>query len=149
MGNDNIAEAVVTIDAPAAEVWDALTNPEKIRKYMFGATVESDWREGSPIRWRGEWQGKTFEDSGHVLKAKPEQLLQYSHSSPNSGHHQITIELSGEGSRTQVVLRQDNNPTEEARKHSEQNWNAMLGGLKRLLERRGTAEAERRAEESV
>jgi hypothetical protein len=33
-----------------------------------------------------------------------------------------------------VTLSQDNNATDEAREHSEQNWRMMLDGLKKLLE---------------
>jgi hypothetical protein len=37
-------------------------------------------------------------------------------------YHTVTAELSGEGVRTTVSLSQDNNPTEQARGHSEKNW---------------------------
>jgi len=50
-------------------------------------------------------------------------------------HHTVTIELVEERGRTRVSLSQDNNPTEEARAHSEQNWKGMLDGLKKLLEK--------------
>ena len=143
MADDHIATAATTVDAPVADVWNALIDPEKIRKYMFGTTVESDWREGSPIKWTGEWKGKRYEDSGFILKAKPPQLLQYTHSSAGSGTHQVTIELSGDGAKTSVKLQQDNNPTDEARKHSEENWSAMLAGLKKLVEGEKTNAARR------
>ena len=39
-------------------------NPEAIKQYMFGTNVVTDWREGSPITWKGEWQGKSYEDKG-------------------------------------------------------------------------------------
>jgi uncharacterized protein YndB with AHSA1/START domain len=51
------AKATTTIDKPVANVWHALVTPETIKRYMFGATVVSDWKEGSPIVWKGEWQG--------------------------------------------------------------------------------------------
>jgi hypothetical protein len=44
------------------------------------------------------------------------------------------IELSGEGNQTRVSLAQDNNTTEQARDHSEENWGSMLTSLKRFLE---------------
>jgi len=66
-----IANASIFISATAAKVWNALTNPELIRQYMFGTNVVSDWREGSPIVWKGEWQGTTYEDKGVILKLKP------------------------------------------------------------------------------
>lgn len=142
MTKNLIAQASVSIAAPAAKVWDALVNPQMIKQYMFGTTVVSDWQEGSPISWKGEWKGKAYEDKGRIRKIKPRQLLQYSHYSPLSGlpdtpenHHLVTIELSEKGPETRVSLSQDNNATDEARQHSEKNWMMMLEGLKKLLER--------------
>jgi uncharacterized protein YndB with AHSA1/START domain len=141
MDKNLIARASVTINAPSERVWDALVNPEAIKQYMFGTNVAADWREGSPIIWRGEWQGKPYEDKGVILQFKPGRTLQYSHFSPLSGlpdrsesYHTVTIELSGEGNQTRVSLTQDNNPTEQAREHSEQNWGIMLTALKKFLE---------------
>jgi len=142
MKNANlVAKAENAIDAPVEKVWDALVNPETIRQYMFGATVVSDWKPGSPIVWKGEWKGKPFEDKGTILQIEPSRRLQYTHFSPLLGlpdvpenHHQVTIELSSQAGRTHLALSQDNNATEEARQHSEQNWNTMLAKLKQLLE---------------
>jgi uncharacterized protein YndB with AHSA1/START domain len=136
-----VARASATIDAPAARVWDALVDPETSRRYMFGTTVISDWTEGSPIVWKGEWKGKAYEDTGVILRLERRRVLRYSHFSPLSGlpntpenHHTVTIELLEQAGRTRVSLAQDNNPTEQARQHSERNWSAMLAGLKQLLE---------------
>jgi hypothetical protein len=46
---------------------------------MFGTEVTSQWREGSAITWRGEWQGRAYEDKGVILQFKPGRTLQYSH----------------------------------------------------------------------
>jgi hypothetical protein len=43
-------------------------------QYMFGTNVISDWQEGSPILWKGEWQGKKYEDLGVILKLEPERV---------------------------------------------------------------------------
>ena len=136
-----IARASVTINAPRERVWSALVNPEAIKQYMFGTTVDSDWQVGSAIIWKGEWQGKSYEDKGVILQLKPGRTLQYSHFSPLSGledkpgnYHTVTIDLSVDGNQTRVSLAQDNNATEEARAHSEGNWRTMLDGLKEFLE---------------
>jgi len=141
MGNDLVARASTTINAPSEKVWDALVNPEAIHQYMFGTHVTSDWRENSPITWKGEWQGKSYEDKGVILQSKPGRTLQYSHFSPLSGlpdkpesYHTVTIELSREANQTRVSLTQDNNSTEEAREHAEKNWEMMLSGLKKFVE---------------
>ncbi len=141
MDKNLIARASVTINATSAKVWNALVDPEAIKQYMFGTNVVTDWREGSPIIWKGEWQGKSYEDKGVVLQFKPGRTIQYSHFSPLSGlpdepenYHTVTIELSGEGNQTRVSLAQDNNPTEQARDHSEKNWEMMLTALKKFME---------------
>jgi uncharacterized protein YndB with AHSA1/START domain len=141
MDKNLIAKASVTINAPSERVWDALVNPEAIKQYMFGTDVDSDWREGSPIIWRGEWQGRSYEDNGVILQVKPGRTLQYSHFSPLFGlpdkpesYHTVTIELSDEGDHTRVLLTQDNNLTEQARDDAETNWGIMLTALKSFLE---------------
>jgi len=138
-----IARASVVVEAPAAEVWKALVDPEAIRQYMFGTTVESDWREGGSIVWKGEWQGNAYEDKGRILSLEPGRRLRYSHFSPLSGlpdepqnYHTVTVELQTEGRGTRVALSQDGNRTEEAREHSEENWRTMLDGLRDYVKRR-------------
>lgn len=142
MNKGLIARASISINAPVSRVWEALTNPELIRQYMFGTNVISDWKEGSPIIWKGEWKGKKYEDKGMILKLEQCRLIRYSHFSPLSGrqdlpenYHTLTIELSNTEKQTFVSLLQDNNATEENREHSEENWKIMLDGLKKLLER--------------
>ena len=142
MNGTFIAKAHITISAPIANVWDALVNPEMIRQYMFGTNAVSDWKEGSPIVWQGEWEGKPYEDKGVILQLKTERMLQYSHFSPLSGqadvpanYHTLTIELSTQEKGTLLLLSQDNNSTEEDREHSEKMWAMMLTGIKKVVEK--------------
>jgi uncharacterized protein YndB with AHSA1/START domain len=141
MKEDYIAKQSITINAPVAKVWDALVNPEMIKQYLFGTTVVSDWKEGGSIVWKGEWEGKTYEDKGVILRLEPERVLQCTHFSPLSGlpdiaenYHTVTYELSSQGERTLISLTQDNNATEQEREHSEKNWGMMLAALKQLVE---------------
>lgn len=142
MAEEIISEASTTINASIDNAWDALVNPQKIKQYMFGTTVVSDWKEGSSIVWKGEFKGKKYEDKGEILKFKPQNLLQYSHYSPLSGqkdvpenYHRVTIELTDQTNGIDVVLTQDNNPDEKTREHSENNWNMMLKALKETVEK--------------
>ncbi len=143
MANDHIAQSTITVNAPAREVWVALTNPEIIKQYFFGVDTVSDWHVGSSIVWRGEWKGKSFEDKGEILKIDEEQVLQYTHYSPLSGkpeipenYHTVTIELESKNdNETAITISQDNNPTEGAREHSKKNWDMMLEGLKKTVEK--------------
>ena len=40
---DYVATAETEINASTDEVWSALTEPEQIKKYMFGSQVVTDW----------------------------------------------------------------------------------------------------------
>lgn len=118
MDKNLIAGASKTINAPQSKVWEALVNPQAIKQYMFDTNVLTDWKEGNSIVWRGEWQGKEYEDKGTILKFEPERVIQYGHFSPLSGqldvpenYHIVTIELSSQGKQTRVTLTQDNNET--------------------------------------
>ena len=136
-----IAKATATIHTPVSKVWQALVNPDIIKQYLFDTDVISDWKVGSPITYRGEWQGKPFEDKGKILKVEPEKLLMSTHWSPLSGvpdipenYHTVTYNLLDKGDSTEVTITQDNNASEEEKEHSEQNWKAVLEGMKKLLE---------------
>jgi uncharacterized protein YndB with AHSA1/START domain len=141
MNSEFIAKAKTTIQAPASKVWDAITKPELIKQYLFDTDVISDWKVGSPITYKGEWQGKPFEDKGKIVEFEPGKRLRSTHWSPLSGvpdspenYHTVTYELSGTDGSTDVTITQDNNANEEERMHSEQNWKTVLDGKKKLLE---------------
>ncbi|HEY9167700.1 MAG TPA: SRPBCC family protein [Candidatus Kryptonia bacterium] len=141
MSKDFVAKKSITINVPISRVWDALVNPKLIKQYMFGTDVVSDWKQGSPIVWKGEWQGKSYEDRGIILRIEPERLIEYTHFSPLSGvpdvpenYHTVTVELSPAAGGVRLSLSQANNPTDEARKHSESNWEMMLKGMRSFLE---------------
>jgi uncharacterized protein YndB with AHSA1/START domain len=136
------SSASVTVNAPIAKAWDALVNPALIKQYMMGADVVSDWKPGSAIVWKGEYEGKKFEDKGTILKLEPQKVLQYTHYSPLTGkpdvpdnYHTVTIELTPKDAATTVSLSQDNNPDEESREHTSKFWQGMLDTLKGLLEK--------------
>ena len=137
----HIATAETDIDAPANRVWEALTDPDEIAKYMFGSRVDTDWQPGSSITWKGEYEGKPFEDKGEILEVVRDRRLKMTHYSPLSGeedvpenYHTLTYELESAGPVTRVALSQDNNPTAEAAEHSKANWEKMLSGLKEVVE---------------
>jgi uncharacterized protein YndB with AHSA1/START domain len=141
MPKNLVAKSSITVNAPPTKVWSALVTPAAIKQYMFGTNVTSSWKEGSPIVWKGEWQGKKYEDKGVIRRFNPERTLQYTHFSPLAGlpdkpenYHTVTVELSPDGAQTRVTLSQDNNANDKEREHSEKNWTMVLGGLKKFAE---------------
>ena len=137
-----VAEKRITINAPADAVWEALTDPEKVKVYMHGANMKTDWEVGSPITWTGEWKGAAYEDKGEVLAVEPGKLLRNTHWSPMGGtedkpenYHTVTYELDQRADKTILTLKQDNNASqEEADAMAENNWGPVLEGLKKVAE---------------
>jgi uncharacterized protein YndB with AHSA1/START domain len=138
-----IATISVMIDAPAERVWNALTDPELIKQYLFGTQTITDWKKGSDIRFKGQWEGKSYEDKGKIININPNKFLHYTYWSSMSqledkpeNYKNVVFELREENNQTLLKLTQDNNDTEESRKHSEQNWKTVLDGLKKVVEKK-------------
>ena len=141
MKSEITANAIINIKATASEVWRALTVPELIKQYFFGTEAISDWQEGSPIVFKGEWEGKSYEDKGIILIVEPDKLFRYNYWSSTSGiedhpenYMVVTYELFEEGGVTTLTLTQENIPDEERKVHSEQSWRMVMNGMKEMLE---------------
>lgn len=141
MNNNFIAKATVTINAAPGRIWQALTDPKVLKQLYYGADIVTDWKVGSPILYKGEWQGKRYEDKGIIVKFEPEKSLVTTHWSPLSGvpdnpenYHTVTYELTQTKSGTQVTIIQDNNASEDEKQHSDQFWQTLLEGLKKIVE---------------
>jgi|SRR5689334_9969090 uncharacterized protein YndB with AHSA1/START domain len=137
------SSASITIHAPMQKVWDALTRPELVKQYFFGTNLDTDWKVGSPIFFRGEYQGKSYEDKGHVLDFSPPKGLSFDYWSSFSGLEDkpesyaiIRYELAQVGDATQVTVSQSNVDTQERADHSISNWRHVLEALKKLVESR-------------
>jgi uncharacterized protein YndB with AHSA1/START domain len=142
MNNKFTAQATTLVNAPASKVWDALTNPSLIKQYLYGTEVTSDWKVGSPITYRGEWEGKSYEDKGEILQIEPDKLLVSTFWSSLAGlpdlpenYKTVRYELFPEADGTKLTITQDNNATQEEADHSTQNWTTVLDKLKELLEK--------------
>ena len=136
-----VAKKSVLINAPPSRVWDALTNPSMIEKYLFGTRVTSEWKVGSKITYRGTWQGKSYEDKGQILRMEKEKILESTFFSSMSGledkpenYATVTYELKAQNGGTLVTVTQDNNENEAGKEHSEKNWEMVLNTMKKVLE---------------
>jgi uncharacterized protein YndB with AHSA1/START domain len=130
-----------TINGSKQAVWNALTNPEKVKQYFFGTSLICDWKVGNPIRFTGEWDGKAYEDKGTVMEYQHESRLTYDYYSAFSGqpdmpenYQTITYEVSEKDGTTTLVITQSNCRSEEVKAHSEQNWKMVMDGMKKLVE---------------
>ena len=135
------SKSTIVINAPASKVWDALIKPELIKQYLFGTEVKTDWQVGSPIAYKGEWEGKAYEDKGKVLQIEKEKLLVSTFWSSLSvladipeNYKTVRYELSAENNGTRLTITQDNNNSQEEANNSAQNWKAVLAEMKKLIE---------------
>ncbi len=139
--DEHVAIAEIQVDATPARVWSALTDPDQIEQYMFGSRVVTDWEPGSRIVWKGEYEGKAYEDHGQILEVDPGKRLVMTHFSPRNGkedapenYHTLAYELEEVDEGTRVQLSQDNNANTEAAEQSRSNWERMLRELKSVVE---------------
>jgi uncharacterized protein YndB with AHSA1/START domain len=142
MSKSYIARKSIDINTPASRVWQALTRPELVKQYLFGTEMTADWRIGGAITYRGQWEGKSYEDKGAVKIFEPEKRLQTTYFSSLAGREDkpenyatVTYELSEAAGWTTLTVTQDNNPSPEFAEHSASNWAMVLEGLKKLLEK--------------
>jgi uncharacterized protein YndB with AHSA1/START domain len=139
--NDHVAHAEVEISASPQQVWDALTDPLAISRFMFGSQVDTDWQEGSPITWSGEYDGRSFQDKGQILEVDANRRLRMTHYSPLSGgedvpenYHTLDYRLADDGDTTRLTLDQGGNDSEEQAEQFAQNWQMSLEQLKQYVE---------------
>ncbi len=117
---------------------------------MYGAETVSNWKKGSAIVWKGEWEGMKYEDKGVILTIEPGYTLRYSHFSTLAGvpdvpenYHTVTYTLSNEEDyaflneedQTFISLTQDNNANKKALRNSQKMWEILLTDLKKILEK--------------
>ena len=137
-----VAQASVHIHADRANAWRALTDPELITQYLYGTQVETDWSVGGPIRYRGVWEGKPYEDKGTILEFDEPNRIVSTYYSPLSGkadvpesYQNVTYALEDDGDGVRVTVIQDGNSDEAEAARSTANWTTVLEGMRDLLER--------------
>jgi uncharacterized protein YndB with AHSA1/START domain len=132
----------IEINSTSSKVWDVLTNPEKIKVYLFGTETITDWEVGSPIIFQGDYQGKKYKDKGVVLENKPNQFLSYSYWSGFSGledkpenYFKVTYLLE-ENSENKILFtwKQEGFKSEDGKNHTEKGLPSMLEEIKKLAE---------------
>ena len=144
-----IIKNTISINASVEKVWDALVNPEKTKQYMFGCDAISDWKVGSPLLWKGTYEGKEMVFvKGKVLEIHPNKFLKYTVIDPNAPYPDIpenylnvTYELKEENGSTTLKVIQDGfegaAEGEQRYQHGYNNgegWNPILVQIKSLVE---------------
>ena len=136
-----IAKSSIQINNTIHEVWKALVDPEMVEKYMLGSQQLSDWRKGSSIVWKKDFNGRKFEDKGEILEITPRKSLKYTHYSPASGrpdapenYQTVSVTLKENRKGTTIDLTSDNNASEKEKAMTEHIWAYYLQGLKIIMD---------------
>jgi uncharacterized protein YndB with AHSA1/START domain len=146
--NELFIKNTISIHAPAAKVWDALTNPNQTKKYMFGCETASDWKQGSSLLWVMNQEGKEITAvKGVINKIEPAKRLEYTVIDPNSGmadipenYLTVNCELTEKnGDTTLSVSQGDYSKVGEGQKRYEHSmagggWQSVLEAIKKLVE---------------
>ncbi|GAB3932348.1 SRPBCC domain-containing protein [Larkinella terrae] len=136
----------IRIKAEPAAVWDALTNPEKTKKYFFNCAVYSDWEVGSTITFTGKlFLVKSIEMKGQIVEIEPNKLLKYTLTNGDAADEDtdfstVTDKLTYENGETVLSISDDvgsGEGAEERFERSEKGWDKILEGLKELVENGG------------
>lgn len=144
-----IVKNSITINAPATKVWDALVNPEQTKKYMFGCETVSDWKPGSELLWRANYEGKDMVFvKGKIVEIIPEKFLSYTTIDPNSGiadipgnYLTVTYNLKEENGNTLLTVTQgDYSTVGDGEKRFRETlegggWQPILDEIKKLVEK--------------
>ena len=144
----NVTSAI-TIQASPDSVWDALTNPEQTKKYMFGCEALSDWKPGSPLIWKGTFNGvEMIAVKGNIISIDPGRSLVYTAIDPNNpaipdlpeNYLTITCNFTEKDGHTVLEVSQGDYSTvadgENRYKHTVEGggWDPILVQIKALCE---------------
>lgn len=105
----------ISIHASPADIWDALVNPAKTKVYMFGCETVTDWKVGSELLWRGQYEGKDMVFvKGKILAIEKPKKLVYTVIDPFASYPDIpenylnvTYTLEQQSEDTILTVRQD------------------------------------------
>ena len=131
----------VKINASVQKVWDALTKPELVKQWQYGSDIITDWKTGSEIRFRTEWEGKLFEQWGKVLEIHPNEFIKYSLFAPRPDledkpenyfimHYILNV---NDGQTNLEIIQEDNRPN-AVQEEPQGEKNPMLQSLKKIAE---------------
>ncbi|MBN1398019.1 MAG: SRPBCC domain-containing protein [Bacteroidetes bacterium] len=144
--NELNIKKTITLNAEASKVWEALTKPEMIKKYMSGTEVISEWKVGSPILWVGTTEGEErVKVKGSIEKMEVGKLIQYSALDLDTesidiptNYVKATFELIPKLGKTLLsVTEGDYSRVEDGRKRfveADGGWNRKLDALKAFIE---------------
>lgn len=137
------ASQSIDIQSSVENVWRALTDPAKIKVYLFGTETITDWKVGSPIIFQGNYQGQAYKDKGNVLENRQNEILKYNYWSGFSGlddspenYFVVSYQLEKlSENKVRFTWHQSGFTNENSRDHTQNGLVSMLNQIKELVEK--------------
>ena len=121
------------------KLWEALTDPQFIRQYWFGTTVECGWKKGSP--WKMVGSDGRLVDTGEILEIDPPRRMiirwqnEWNPALKAEGPSRCTIELDPVGIAVKLTITHEiDRPESKFITAVSGGWPRILSNLKSLLE---------------
>ena len=119
-------------------LWDAITDPATRARYHFGASVESDWAEGSPYRLVHPGAPRPLMEGENLTVDPPRRLVQsmraqWGPAAEQAGTSRVTWEIEPVGDSCRLTVIHDQLPP-GAPGELYGGWPMILSGLKTWLE---------------
>lgn len=142
MDHNLIASSTINVQSTADKLWNVLTNSNKIKEYLFGTEVSTDWNIGSSIIFEGNYNGHQYKDKGNVIDNQKHKLLKYNYWSGFSGledkpenYATVTYKIEIlDNNSLNFTWHQQGFSSEESKCHTEQGLKTMLEKIKALAE---------------
>lgn len=123
------------------KVWDALTRGELSREYWAGRTIESDWRPGSPLRFR-KASGEHDVVRATVVEVRPpweavhDWTFDLGDGKPRLPKTRVTYAIARAGPRNVklTVIHAELEPGSVVDEGLKEGWPAIVSSLKTYLE---------------
>lgn len=134
----------VHIDTSPEAVWEVITQPAQIKKWMAETPLDIDttWEPGSPITISGPWYKTQFENKGKVLCFDPPSRLSYTHLSSlsrladdteNQTIYDFTL-TSKDGTGTELTFTAKQFATSAIYHHLAFYWTVVIHKIKAVAE---------------
>ena len=127
-------------------LWDLLTNPDKIKLYMYGSMAVSDWEEGSTIDFYIEKDGQNLKVvNGIIIRFEKNKILEHTLFPTLSDIDDITenylyvrYQLTPENGGCQLKITQgDFDKVAQGEKRYEDSvkgWDSVISIMKKIVE---------------
>jgi uncharacterized protein YndB with AHSA1/START domain len=141
MDNEYEISKCIRINSSPPEVWDVLTNPDKISQYFSGAETISDWQAGSAILFHHEYEGEKFTNKGKILAIQPNHLLIYTYWTKYSqtedlpeNYTTMSYALDRLDNMTTLTFTQSNIKNRQWFEGLQTGWDTVLSKIKEIAE---------------